>query len=100
MSLFDRQDLLDNYQFFLCIDHIKNGIPSGNVQLDEKTKECFSGLFSFFVTNFITRGKINEKFSLYTCSLKKEWHDNSFTAGWRDQQETFRHDGRNGSGHS
>jgi hypothetical protein len=31
----------------------------------------FSGLFSFFVTNFITRGKIIETFSLYTCSKKK-----------------------------
>jgi hypothetical protein len=32
MRVFDRQDLLDNYQFFLFIDLIKNGIPSGNVQ--------------------------------------------------------------------
>ena len=32
MSLFDRQDLLDNHQLSLFIDLIKNGIPSGNVQ--------------------------------------------------------------------
>ena len=32
MSLFDWQDLLDNHQFFLFIDLIKIGIPSGNVQ--------------------------------------------------------------------
>jgi hypothetical protein len=32
MSLFDWQDLLDNYHFFLFIDLIKNGMPSGNVQ--------------------------------------------------------------------
>ena len=32
MSLFDRQDLLDNHQFFLFIDLIKNGIPLGNVE--------------------------------------------------------------------
>jgi hypothetical protein len=32
MSLFDRQDLLDNHQFFLFIDLIKNGIPWGNVE--------------------------------------------------------------------
>ena len=32
MSLFDRQDLLDNHQLFLFINLIKNGIPSGNVQ--------------------------------------------------------------------
>lgn len=32
MSLFNRQDLLDNHQFFLFIYLIKNGIPSGNVQ--------------------------------------------------------------------
>ena len=29
--LFDRQDLLNNHQFFLFIDLIKNSIPSGNV---------------------------------------------------------------------
>jgi hypothetical protein len=32
LSLFDQQDLPDNYQFFLFIDRIKNGIPSGNMQ--------------------------------------------------------------------
>ena len=32
MSLFDRQDLLDNHQLFLFIDFIENGIPSGNVK--------------------------------------------------------------------
>jgi len=32
MSLFDWQDLLDNYQFFFFIDLKKNGIPSGNMQ--------------------------------------------------------------------
>ena len=32
MSLFDRQDLMDNYQFFLFIDLIKNGISSGNME--------------------------------------------------------------------
>jgi len=32
MSLFDRQDLLDNHQLFLFIDFIENGIPSGDVK--------------------------------------------------------------------
>ena len=32
MSLFYWQDLLDNHPFFLIIDLIKNGIPSGNMQ--------------------------------------------------------------------
>jgi len=32
MSLFDRQDLLDNYQLFLFIDFIENGILSGDVK--------------------------------------------------------------------
>jgi len=32
MSLFNRQDLLDNYPFFLFFDLIKNGIPLGNVE--------------------------------------------------------------------
>jgi len=32
MSLFDRQDLLDDHQIFLFIDIIENGIASGNVQ--------------------------------------------------------------------
>lgn len=32
MSLFDRQDLLDNHQFFPLIDFIKNGIRPGNVE--------------------------------------------------------------------
>ena len=32
MSLFDRQYLLDNHQFFLFIYLIENSIPSGNMQ--------------------------------------------------------------------
>ena len=48
MSLFNRQDLLDNHQFFLFIYLIKNGIPSGNVQPDDhpafKTSSSLSPL--------------------------------------------------------
>jgi len=32
MSLLDRQDLLDNHQFFLFIDIIKRGETAGNVK--------------------------------------------------------------------
>jgi len=32
MGLFDRQDLLYNYRFFLVTDLEKHGIPSGNVK--------------------------------------------------------------------
>ena len=32
MSLFNREDLLDNHQLFLFINLLKNGIPSGDVQ--------------------------------------------------------------------
>jgi hypothetical protein len=31
-------------------------------------RKVLSGLFSFFAANFITRGKVIKKLSLYTCS--------------------------------
>ena len=32
MSLLDRQNLLDNYQFFLFIDLVKRGVTAGNMK--------------------------------------------------------------------
>jgi len=36
--LLDRENLLDNHQFFLCIDLVKHGIRSGNMKpVDDNT---------------------------------------------------------------
>ena len=73
MSLFVRQDLLDNHQFFIFLDLVKNGITPGNVKPVEDNPASYNQFFFIAMSSQerIVFKPFQDSFNYPSCLLRQ-----------------------------